>query len=63
MKKEEEQKPKLKHPHKYSKKVVDEILTLIREGKTMDEILEVVQPRRRAIERYARKAGIEIKKS
>ena len=58
----EKEKPKIKHPQKYPKTVVNKVLTLIKEGKTMDEILEIVQPRRRAIERYARKAGIEIKK-
>ncbi len=57
-----EKKKQAKHPHKYPKKVVDEVLTLVREGKTLDEILEVVQPKKRAVLRYARKAGLEIKK-
>ena len=59
---EKKKTTKTTHPHKYPKKVIDEVLTLIREGKTMDEILEIVQPRKRAIERYARKAGLTIKK-
>ena len=59
----EKEKPKRKHPQKYPKTVVNKVLTLIKEGKTMDEILEIVQPRKRAIERYARKAGLEIKKN
>jgi hypothetical protein len=58
----EKEKLKRKHPQKYPKTVVNKVLTLIKEGKTMDEILEQVQPRRRAIERYARKAELEIKK-
>ena len=59
---EKKKTTKTKHPHKYPKKIVDEVLTLIREGKTLDEILEVVQPKKRAVLRYARKAGLEIKK-
>jgi len=63
MEKKEKQKPeKKRHPRAYSKKVVDEVLTLIKQGKTLDEILEQVQPRKRAIMRYARKAGLEIQK-
>jgi len=57
-----EKKKQTKHPHKYPKKVVDEVLTLIREGKTLDEILEVVQPRKRCLLRIARKNNLEIKK-
>lgn len=37
-----EKEKQIKHPHKYPKKVVDEVLTLIKEGKTLDEILEQV---------------------
>ena len=50
------------HPHKYPKKIVDEVLTLIKEEKTLDEILGQVQPKKKAVLRYARKAGLEIKK-
>ena len=57
----EKDKPKRKHPQKYPKKVVDEVLTLVRGGKTLDEILELVQPRKRCIQRIARKNGLEIK--
>ncbi len=59
----EKETPKRKHPQKYPQTVANKVLTLIKEGKTMDEILEIVQPRKRAIERYARRAGLEIKKS
>jgi len=62
MKKGENQKPKRTYPHKYPKKVVDEVLTLIKEGKTLDEILEQVQPRKRCLLRIARKNNLEIKK-
>lgn len=62
IKKKEESKPKREHPRAYPKKVVDEVIALIREGKTLNEILEQVKPRKRAVLRYARKAGLEIKK-
>ncbi|MDO8508203.1 MAG: hypothetical protein Q7S27_00800 [Nanoarchaeota archaeon] len=47
-------------PRKYSREVVDNVLVLIREGKTLGEILNVVQPRKRAILRMARKHSLTI---
>jgi len=58
----EKEKPKKRHPQKYPKTVVNKVLTLVREGKTMDEILEQVEPRKRCIMRIARKNNLEIKK-
>lgn len=55
-------KVKTTHIRKYPKEVVDKILSLIREGKTLNEILKVVEPKKSAVKRYARKAGLTIKK-
>lgn len=55
-------KVKTTHIRKYPKEVVDKILSLIREGKNLNEILKVVEPKKSAVKRYARKAGLTIKK-
>lgn len=55
-------KIKTTHIRKYPKEVVDKILSLIREEKTLNEILKVVEPKKSAVKRYARKAGLTIKK-
>lgn len=55
-------KPKSAHPRKYPKEVVDNVLSLIREGKKLNEILSQVPCKKSAVRRYARKASLIIKK-
>jgi len=55
-------KAKSAHPHKYSREIVDKVLSLIREGKNLSEILSQVPCKKSAVRRYARKASLTIKK-
>ncbi|MDP3027695.1 MAG: hypothetical protein Q8N63_08370 [Nanoarchaeota archaeon] len=55
-------KAKTTHPRKYPREVVDKVLSLIREGKNLDEILSLVPCKKSAVRRYARKASLTIKK-
>lgn len=58
----DKQKPKREHPRSYSKEVIEKVLTLIKEGKNLKEILSQVPCKRAAVRRYARKANLTIKK-
>jgi len=51
-----------KHPRKYEPEVVQKVLILIREQKTLPEILEQVPCRKSCIRRIARKNSLVIKK-
>ena len=53
---------KQRHPRKYGEDVVSKVVALIKEGKTMPELLEAVPCRKRAILRMARKQNLAIKK-
>mgnify|MGYP003884289813 CR=1 FL=1 len=55
-------KVKSTHPRKYPKEVVDKVLSLIREGKNLSDILSQVPCKKSAVRRYARKASLTIKK-
>jgi hypothetical protein len=50
------------HPRKYPKEIVDKVISLIREGKKLKEILSQVPCKKSAVRRYARKASLTIKK-
>lgn len=50
------------HPKKYSKDIVDKVISLVREGKTLKEILSQVPCKKTAVRRYARKVGLVIKR-
>ncbi len=54
--------PKRKYPRKYPQEVVQKVLSLVREGKTLKEILPQVPCKKNAVRRYARKADLIIKK-
>ena len=63
MDKEKSQKRlKTAHPRRYPQEIVDKTLSLIRQGKDMKEILQQVPCKKSAVRRYARKAGLKIKK-
>ena len=51
-----------KHPRKYEPEVVQKVLTLIREQKTLPEILEQVPCRKSCIRRISRKNSLVIRK-
>jgi len=55
-------KVKTTHPRKYPKDIVDKVLSMIREGKKLNEILSQVPCKKSAVRRYARKASLTIKK-
>lgn len=55
-----EQKEKLPPRNRYNQQVRDEVVSLAKQGLTISQILEKVQPRKRAILRYLKKASIEI---
>ena len=55
-----EQKDKLPPKTRYSQQVRDEIISLAKNGLSLTQILVKVQPRKRAILRYLKKANIEI---
>lgn len=52
----------IKHPRKYESEVVQKVLILIREQKTLPEILELVPCRRSCIRRIARKNSLVVRK-
>jgi Trm5-related predicted tRNA methylase len=54
-------KSKTAHPRKYPQEIVDKILSLIKQGKNLNEILQQVPCKKSAVRRYARKAGLTIK--
>jgi len=57
------QTPKVRsYPRKYPVDVVDKVTTLIKENKTLGEILELVKPRKRAILRIAKRHNLTLKK-
>ena len=60
-KKENIKKTKTTHPRAYPKEIVEKVLVLIREGKSLSEILSQVPCRKSAVRRYARKANLKIK--
>lgn len=51
---------KKKKVNRYDSSVKEEIISLAQEGLTLSQILEKVQPRKRAVLRYLKKANIEI---
>lgn len=51
-----------KHPRKYGPEVVQKVLILIREQKTLPEILEQVPCKRSCVRRLARKNSLVIRK-
>ena len=54
---------KNKAPPKYSDEVKQKCVQLLREGKTIDEVVEIMGgPKHKAIKRYAVRFGFEIKK-
>ena len=55
-------KVKTINPRKYPKETVDLVLTLIRQQKSLKEILSQVPCKKSAVRRYARKASLTIKK-
>jgi len=52
----------IKHPRKYGPEIVQKVLTLIREQKTLPEILEQVPCRKSCIRRLARHNSLHIRK-
>lgn len=50
------------YPRKYSKDVVENVTSLIKEGKTLKEILGLVEPRKKAVLRICRKYNLTLKK-
>lgn len=54
-------KGKTTNPKEYSKEVVDKVISLVREGKTLKEILSQVPCKKSAVRRYVRKAGLKFK--
>ncbi len=62
-KNKEKVEEKKKAPPRYEKAVKDEVVSLAKQGLKLSEILEKVQPKKRAVLRYLKKAGIEIKRS
>jgi hypothetical protein len=57
-----EQKHKLPPKTRYNQEVHEEVISLAKQGLTLSQILEKVQPRKRAILRYLKKAGVEIRR-
>ncbi len=55
-------KVKTTHPRKYPKDIVDKVLSMIREGRNLKDILSQVPCKKSAVRRYARKANLTIKK-
>ena len=55
-----EPKKKLPPRNRYDQQVREEVVSLARQGLTLSQILEKVQPRKRAILRYLKKANVEI---
>lgn len=55
-----EQKDKLPPRTRYNQQVRDEVISLAKQNLTLSQIMAKVQPRKRAILRYLRKAGVEI---
>ena len=55
-----EQKDKLPPKTRYNQQVHDEVISLAKQGLTLTQILVKVQPRKRAILRYLKKANLEI---
>jgi hypothetical protein len=55
-----EQKNKLPPRNRYGQDVRDEVISLAKQGLTLNQILEKVQPRKRAILRYLKKASVEV---
>ena len=55
-----EQKDRLPPRIRYNQQVRDEVISLAKQNLTLSQILAKVQPRKRAILRYLRKAGVEI---
>lgn len=51
-----------KHPRKYGPEIVQKVLILIREQKTLPEILELVPCRKSCVRRIARKNSLVIRK-
>lgn len=51
-----------KHPRKYGTEIVQKVLTLIREQKTLAEILQQVPCRKSCVRRIARKNSLHIRK-
>lgn len=51
-----------KHPRKYGPEIVQKVLTLIREQKTLPEILQQVPCCRSCVRRIARKNSLVIRK-
>jgi len=45
---------------RYNQQVRDEVISLAKQDLSLTQILAKVQPRKRAILRYLRKAGVEI---
>jgi DNA-binding NarL/FixJ family response regulator len=59
---DKEEKPKKPGFRKYSTKLKEHIADLIRQGKTMEQILEEVEPRKKTILRIAKRYNLEVKK-
>ena len=55
-----EPKKKLPPKNRYDQSIRDEVISLARSGLSLSQILEKVQPRKRAILRYLKKANVEI---
>ena len=57
-----EEKKKLPPRIRYNQEVRNEVVSLAKQGLTLSQILDKVQPRKRAILRYLKKANVEIPK-
>jgi len=59
----DDKKEKVKKPgfKKYSKELKEHIADLIRQGKTLSEILMEVEPRRKTILRVAKRYNLQLK--
>lgn len=63
MKNEDSTTVKNKAPPRYSDEIKQRCVQLLREGKTIDEVVKIMDgPKHKAIKRYAAKFGFEIKK-
>ena len=51
-----------KHPRKYGPEIVQKVLCLIREQKTLPEILELVPCRKSCVRRLARHNSLHVRK-
>ncbi len=54
-------KVKKKAPPRYSEKMKREIVEAVKDGMSLNEVLEKFPPRKRAVLRYLRKSDVKLK--